>query len=152
MNRMAKTGLADLTKMQNADGGWSWTPSGDSDTYMTVLVVSNLKLARDNGLTLVPKMLERGIKFLETHQKARSSGSGTLRRERSPISFQRTIWTRSFLKCWPGGEGEQGDAGISLPRPPEAPRYSQALLALGLDYAGAEEQRNMVVRNLSQFW
>ena len=36
---------------------------------MTALVVSNLKLARDNGLTLVPKMLERGIKFLEAHQK-----------------------------------------------------------------------------------
>ena len=46
VNRMAKTGLADLTKMQNADGGWSWTPGGDSDTYMTALVVSNLKLAR----------------------------------------------------------------------------------------------------------
>ena len=30
-------------------------------------------------------------------------------------------------------------------------RYSQALLALGLDHAGAEEQRNMIVRNLSQF-
>ena len=30
-------------------------------------------------------------------------------------------------------------------------RYSQALLALGLDHARAEEQRNMVVRNLSQF-
>ena len=121
VNRMAKTGLADLTKMQNADGGWSWTPGGDSDTYMTALVVSNLKLARDNGLTLVPKMLDRGIKFLEAHQKGQVERIRNAPVREKPYKLSADNLDAFVFEVLAGtGEGEQGDAGISLPRPPEA--------------------------------
>ena len=152
VNRMAKTGLADLTKMQNADGGWSWTPGGDSDPYMTALVVSNLKLARDNGLTLVPKMLERGIKFLETHQKGQVERIQNAPAREKPYKLSADNLDAFVFEVLArvGKVNKEMQEYLYRDRL-KLSRYSQALLALGLDYAGAEEQRNMVVRNLSQF-
>ncbi len=67
---IVKQGVADLTSMQLADGGWGWFSGWQerSSPYFTVRVVQGLSLAKQSGVALVPGTLERGIEWLKTYQ------------------------------------------------------------------------------------
>jgi len=69
--RMAKSNLAALTSMQLSDGGWGWFSGwGErSSAHTTATVVHGLQIARENGLALVPGVLEKGVAWLDRHQR-----------------------------------------------------------------------------------
>ncbi|MDB6016531.1 MAG: Large extracellular alpha-helical protein [Pedosphaera sp.] len=54
-----------LYDFQHADGGWGWWKEGDSDSWMTAYVVWGLTLARDAGVSLKSKVLDRGADYLD---------------------------------------------------------------------------------------
>lgn len=68
---LVKQGVADLTSMQLADGGWGWFSGWQerSSPYFTARIVQGLSLAQENGVALVPGTLERGIEWLKTYQQ-----------------------------------------------------------------------------------
>ncbi|QDT97044.1 alpha-2-macroglobulin family protein [Gimesia aquarii] len=70
VSQIVKQGVADLTSMQLADGGWGWFSGWQerSSPYFTVRVVQGLSLAKQNGVALVPGTLERGIDWLKQYQ------------------------------------------------------------------------------------
>jgi len=67
---LAKQGLRALTEMQLSDGGWGWFSGyGEhSSAHMTALIVHGLQIAKQNGLAIVPGVLERGQEWLKQHQ------------------------------------------------------------------------------------
>ncbi len=67
---MVKEGVRHLTAMQLSDGGWGWFSGwGEySSPHTTAYVVHGLQLAVQNGVALVPGMLERGVDWLKRYQ------------------------------------------------------------------------------------
>ena len=71
VEQLVKQGVADLTSMQLADGGWGWFSGWQerSSPYFTARVVQGLALAKQNDVALVPGTLERGIEWLKNYQQ-----------------------------------------------------------------------------------
>ncbi|MEN6459355.1 MAG: MG2 domain-containing protein [Thermoguttaceae bacterium] len=70
VTRMVKQGVERLTEMQCSDGGWGWFSGwGEhSDAHTTALVVHGLQIAQQNGVALVPGVLERGVAWLVRYE------------------------------------------------------------------------------------
>ncbi len=68
--RMVKEGVKKLTAMQLTDGGWGWFSGWGERSYphTTATVVHGLQLAQQNGVALVPGMLDRGVRWLRNYQ------------------------------------------------------------------------------------
>ncbi|MCA9021624.1 MAG: alpha-2-macroglobulin, partial [Planctomycetaceae bacterium] len=71
VEQIVKQGVADLTSMQLADGGWGWFSGWQehSSPYFTARIVQGLALAKQNDVALVPGTLERGIEWLKNYQE-----------------------------------------------------------------------------------
>ncbi|HMP77919.1 MAG TPA: MG2 domain-containing protein [Pirellulaceae bacterium] len=71
VERMVKQGVRDLTSMQCSDGGWGWFSGYGERSYphTTAVVVHGLQLAKENGVALVPDVLERGVTWLQRYQQ-----------------------------------------------------------------------------------
>jgi uncharacterized protein YfaS (alpha-2-macroglobulin family) len=69
--RMVKEGVARLTEMQLADGGWGWFSGFEerSSAHTTATVVHGLQIAEQNDVALAPDTLERGVEWLKRHQE-----------------------------------------------------------------------------------
>ena len=70
LNTVVKAGVNRLTEMQLADGGWGWFSGyGEQSTpHTTAVVVHGLLVAQENGVAMVPGVLERGLSWLESYQ------------------------------------------------------------------------------------
>ena len=65
LDDVTRAGLARLYDFQHGDGGWGWWKEGDSDPFMTAYVVWGLGLAREAGVDVRSRAIERGVDFLE---------------------------------------------------------------------------------------
>ena len=71
VERMVKTGVQRLTNQQNGDGGWGWFPGrGESNTYLTALIVRGLAVAEANGVAVVPETVAKGVGYLFDHHQS----------------------------------------------------------------------------------
>ena len=70
VTEMTEAGIKALVNMQLTNGGWGWFSGwGEhSSPHTTATVVHGLQLAKQNGVTLPPGMLERGVDWLQTYQ------------------------------------------------------------------------------------
>ena len=70
MNKIITQGVTDLTNMQLTDGGWGWFSGyGEkSSAHLTSQVVHGLKIARDNGVPVLPDVIQRGVDWLTNYQ------------------------------------------------------------------------------------
>ena len=66
--KMTKVGVERLTSFQNSDGGWGWFGGDSSYPHTTAVVVRGLQMAQKNGIAVIPRVLERGMKWLEKYQ------------------------------------------------------------------------------------
>jgi uncharacterized protein YfaS (alpha-2-macroglobulin family) len=71
LNEMVKAGVNRLTEMQLSDGGWGWFSGwGEHSTaHMTATVVRGLVIAKQNDVAIVPGVIERGVEWLQRHQR-----------------------------------------------------------------------------------
>jgi uncharacterized protein YfaS (alpha-2-macroglobulin family) len=70
VKQIAEAGIRALAGMQIADGGWGWF-SGYGERswpHTTAVVVRGLQIAQQNGVALPPRMLERGLDWLNGYQ------------------------------------------------------------------------------------
>ncbi len=154
LERMVKEGVAALTSMQNSDGGWGWFSGAGEQSWphSTATVVHGLLLARENGVAIVPGVIERGLVWLETHQREERTKLGNAATETKP-------WKKSagnidalvFSVLAEDGKLDADMAGYLYRDRNDLAIYSKALLGLAFDRAGREEQRDMLVRNIEQF-
>ncbi len=70
LEKIVKTGVNRLTEMQLSGGGWGWFSGyGEhSSAHTTAVVVHGLLIAKENGVAIVPDVLDRGIAWLNTYQ------------------------------------------------------------------------------------
>jgi uncharacterized protein YfaS (alpha-2-macroglobulin family) len=70
VNSMVREGLDRLTAMQLSDGGWGWFSGRGEYSYphTTAYVVHGLQMARKNKVAVVPGVLQRGVKWLQSYQ------------------------------------------------------------------------------------
>ncbi|MEM7391280.1 MAG: alpha-2-macroglobulin family protein, partial [Verrucomicrobiota bacterium] len=152
IDRLVKTGLADLTALQNGDGGWGWTPRSKSGAHTTALVVHGLKLAKDNGLALVPNVLERGVKWLENHQKDEVRKLKNAPTKTKPYkSFAGNLDAFVFNVLVETSGPNNAMLDYLYRDRLRLSKYSQALFGLALDAIEENDKRDMIVRNLTQF-
>jgi uncharacterized protein YfaS (alpha-2-macroglobulin family) len=154
VTNMVKDGIAKLTDMQLADGGWGWFSGwGEHSTpHTTAVVVHGLQLARQNDVALVPGMLERGVDWLKRYQDEQLRLLKRAAAKEQPFKTQadnldafvymvlvdadvRNQEMRDFLY--------RDRVGLAV--------YAKAMFALALHKEGAAEQLAMVGQNISQF-
>jgi uncharacterized protein YfaS (alpha-2-macroglobulin family) len=82
---MVKVGVNRLTEMQLSDGGWGWFSGwGEQSTaHMTATVVRGLLLAKRNDVAIVPGVIERGVAWLQQHQRDELAALDNWDREKS---------------------------------------------------------------------
>jgi uncharacterized protein YfaS (alpha-2-macroglobulin family) len=70
VKQMVRDGLQALTGMQLSDGGWGWFSGFGEHSFphTTAVVVHGLQIARQNGVAIVPGVLERGVQWLQGYQ------------------------------------------------------------------------------------
>ncbi len=70
VTRMVKAGVQTLTDMQLSDGGWGWFSGwGEhSEPHQTALIVHGLQIAKQNGVALVPGLLDKSVAWLKAYQ------------------------------------------------------------------------------------
>ncbi len=70
LSTIVKAGVNRLQEMQLNDGGWGWFSGWgeESSPHMTATVVHGLQIAQQNGVALVPGVLDRGVEWLKRYQ------------------------------------------------------------------------------------
>ena len=157
VQRMVKEGVQALTQMQLSDGGWGWF-SGYGERswpHTTAYVVHGLQLAQENGVAIVPGVIERGIEWLRRYQ------------QREIVKLQN--WEKDQGKTKPNkSRADNLDAFVYMvlvdaDMPSDEMRrflyrdrtflavYAKSMFGIALHKIGQIEQRDMLIRNIEQF-
>lgn len=160
VNAMVKTGVRDLTAMQNSDGGWGWFSGFQERSYphTTAVVVHGLQLAAKNDIAIVDGVLENGVAWLKRYQDEQvkllqegerhekdASRKEKFRSQCDPIdAFVFSVLVDAKIV------NEEMQRFLYRDRT-KIGLYAEALFGLALHEIGAHEQRDMVIKNIDQF-
>jgi len=157
---MVKTGVRDLTSMQNSDGGWGWFSGYGERSYphTTAVVVHGLQIAVTNDVAVPDGVLRNGLAWLARAQDAEVAllQEGE-RHEQDPKrkeqykSFASNLDTLVFSVLVESGVTNPEMQRFLYRDRTKLSVYSQALLGLALHELKATEQRDMVIQNIDQF-
>ncbi|MBL8849614.1 MAG: alpha-2-macroglobulin, partial [Planctomycetaceae bacterium] len=163
---MVKVGVRDLAAMQLSDGGWGWFSGWGEHSYphTTAVVVHGLQIAAANGVALLPDVLPRGVAWLVAYQNEQvrllriGEEIAEKKREAKPGEQYRTqandLDALVYMVLIDSGHAGATDTEMQkfLYRDrSKLSLYSQAMFGLALHKIGANDQRDMVIRNISQF-
>ena len=158
--RMVKKGVQDLTAMQNSDGGWGWFSGFGERSYphTTAVVVHGLQQAAKNDIAIVDGIVEQGINWLKKYQSEQVALlQEGVRHADDPERKQRYKTSASNIDALVFSVlvdeeivDEEMQRFLYRDRL-KLSLYSQSLLGLALDTIGADEQRDMIIRNIDQF-
>jgi hypothetical protein len=154
--RMVKKGVNALTDMQLADGGWGWFSGWgeQSDDLMTAQVVHGLHLAQQNGISLVPGVLERGIEWLKQYQARQVVRLKNGQRAKPVDPYKTHADNRDALVYSVLVEAKVNDQEMQdfLYRDrTELSVYAKGLFGLALSQLKAADRLTMIVRNIDQY-
>ncbi len=163
VERMVKTGVADLTSMQLSDGGWGWF-SGFGERswpHTTCVVVHGLQIAQQNGVAIVPETLSKGVDWLKRHQDEQvrllQIGEKVEKQEVKPEPGLRYRTQADNVDAFIYMVLVDADvANAEMQRFLYRDRtklslYSLGMFGLALHKQQQIEQRDMVIRNIDQF-
>jgi len=157
---MVKTGVQDLTAMQNDDGGWGWFSGSSERSYphTTAVVVHGLQLAVKNDVALVDGVLQNGVGWLERYQNEQvvllQEGERNDAERPRDRKFRKNAGNLDAMVYSVLVDANVANAEMQrfLYRDRNSlSLYAQALLGLALHESGAIAERDMVIRNLDQF-
>jgi uncharacterized protein YfaS (alpha-2-macroglobulin family) len=165
--RMEKAGIDRLMTMQNGDGGWGWFSGYRESSYAhtTVVVVHGLLQARANGAQVPDAMLNRGVAWLEAHEK-KEVAALKLHAERAAAekAGKKLKPTKEYLK----GRADATDAFVRLVLGEAKkdgaemldflfrdrltlPVYARCLTALELHRNKSDARRDEIMETIAQF-
>ncbi|HEX2121857.1 MAG TPA: alpha-2-macroglobulin family protein, partial [Thermoanaerobaculia bacterium] len=130
--------MARLYDFQHEDGGWGWWKEGDSDPFMTAYVLWGFSIARDAGLGVNERAVDRAAQWLDT-QLSEREGDWNLQ-----------AWMLHALSAWrkqPTANAQKAFDRVWTNRE-RLTAYSRALLALTAHRYGNAERAAILVRNL----
>ncbi len=154
VDKLVKDGVEALTAMQNSNGGWSWFYGRGvhSEAHSTAVVVHGLLLASQNGVAIVPGVLEKGVDWLRKYQaeqvvRIRNWPKNKKPRKQHADNLDSLVF---MVLC----DVDQVDAAMRdfLYRDRnQLSVYAKATLGLAMHSIGKIEQRDMLIRNIEQF-
>jgi alpha-2-macroglobulin len=152
VNKMVKAGLNRLVSQQNGDGGWGWFGGSQSYAHTTVTVVRGLLVARDNDLAIPGKTLERGVAWLERHQKGEITKIQNHLNKKGKPRKAKADNLDAYAYAVLANAGKKNDTmGNFLYRDRQSLAvYSKAMLALAYHKQGQTARRDMIRRNIDQ--
>ncbi|MGN6546242.1 MAG: alpha-2-macroglobulin family protein, partial [Aureliella sp.] len=154
VDRMVEAGVQRLTDQQNSDGGWGWFshPSEVSGAHTTATVVRGLLVAQQNGVAIVPDVLQRGLAWLEQYQNAelqklQNAATKTEPYKESVSNVDALVFHTLVL----GGRPNETMQKFLYEKRADLSVYGKALLAWATHQRGNQEQTAMLRRNIEQF-
>ena len=150
VENMVRDGLRALYDMQLADGGWGWfSGRGErSSAHLTAYVVHGLQIAEQQGLTVVPSSIERGVDWLVGYQQAQIR---EIRDERRGKSHPDNLDAFVFMVLTDAGRPNADMQQMLYDGREHLAVYAKAMFALALDRLWAAEARDMLLRNIEQY-
>lgn len=152
--RMVRQGVRDLTAMQLSDGGWGWFSGWGEHSYphTTATVVHGLQVAEQNGVALVPGVMDRGVEWLKRYQNEQVALLKEWERNQKNGKSQCSNVDALVFMILVDAEHVDAEMQRFLYRDRnKLTLYSQAIFGIALDTIGSDEQRDMVIRNIDQF-
>ncbi len=154
--RMVQKGAKALTDMQLADGGWGWFSGWgeQSDALMTAQVVHGLQLAQQNGIALVPGVLERGIEWLKQYQARQlvRLKNGQAQKPVDPYkSHADNLDALVYSVLVEAKVNDQEMQDFLYRDRTELSVYAKGLFGLALSQIKAADRLAMIVRNIDQY-
>lgn len=171
--QIVKAAVNRLTEMQLSDGGWGWFSGyGERSTpHTTAVVVHGLQIAEQNGVALVPGVLDRGLQWLADYQAQQIEKLENYQTEQSLPAVERGRLPQKHyadnldalvfmvLSHAAAGQAGQVDMAEALAKMQQylyrdrtkLAAYSLATFGLALYERGETEALSMVIRNLGQY-
>jgi alpha-2-macroglobulin len=137
MDNIVREGLARIRQAQNSDGGWGWWPGNSSDPYMTAYALYGLLTAKQAGVPVEARMIDRGLDYLKA-------------RFLEDDNFHRMAYEARVLAMDPRyRDGIQAlTAGRLYDNRERLSPYSRAFLATALHLLGDNEKAQVLLRNI----
>ncbi|HEX6088316.1 MAG TPA: alpha-2-macroglobulin family protein [Thermoanaerobaculia bacterium] len=138
LDAVTAAGIARLYDMQHGSGAWGWWKEGNDDAFMTAYIVWGFAIARDGGLSIDTRRVDRAAEWLDTRL----------------VQFERAYddqaWILHALSAWrktPGANARRAFENVYKNRERISP-YSRALLALTAHRWNEGERARLLLRNL----
>ena len=159
LDKVVKAGVNRLTEMQLSDGGWGWFSGwGErSSAHTTAVVMHGLLVARENGVAIVPSVIERGTTWLENYQATQlrkldnwdkeKDAENRLPKKQSADNLDALV----YMVLAEAEKKNQQMCDYLYRDRTKLAVYSLATFGLALHAQGDEEKLAMVMRNLSQY-
>ncbi|HZU36873.1 MAG TPA: hypothetical protein VFA18_13220, partial [Gemmataceae bacterium] len=154
VNTITKAGVDALTAMQCSDGGWGWFSGYGEHSWphTTALVVHGLQIARDNDVKLEPRVLERGIAWLQHYQaeqlqELRNFPSRTLPYKEHADNLDAFVY---MVLTDAGNSNEEMRDDLFRDRTHLAV-YAKAMFGLALHKEKDESRLAMILKNIEQY-
>ena len=129
--------LGRLISWQNKDGGWGWSPEGESDLYLTSYLLFTLSESKKAGLAVDTKVVENAANYL---------AAGLIVPDIDTKAYRLDQLVFQFYTLHQSGYGRKVPPGVYDVRERLSP-WAKALLALTLDAQSENDDpraRNLV--------
>ncbi len=153
---MVKQGLKALTAMQCDDGGWGWFSGWGERSWphTTATVVHGLQIAKQNGVALVPGVLERGVDWLGKAQaeELRKLRNASLHLTLLDCKYHADDMDAfTYMVLVDAGRDNSSMRDYLYNGRTNLSVYAKAMFGLALHKSGQVEKRDMILRNIEQY-
>jgi uncharacterized protein YfaS (alpha-2-macroglobulin family) len=124
LDRTLNQGLNQLLMLQNADGGWGWCKTGESDAYISAYVLTGLVSTRDASISVPEAAINNAISYLSTSLITPTSTTEAWMLDR--LAFENYALKQA-------GAGDQDSTNQLYQVRDQLSPWAEALLALSLD-------------------
>ncbi|MCG8450768.1 MAG: alpha-2-macroglobulin, partial [Pirellulales bacterium] len=157
LTKIVKAGVNRLTEMQLSDGGWGWFSGwGEhSSPHTTAVVMHGLLVAKENGVAIVPSVLERGTKWLENYQAKQLRHLDNWKKDDAKAlrtkQFADNLDALVYMVLAEAGRDNVRMRNYLYRDRTKLAVYSLATFGLALHKHGDAEKLAMIMRNISQY-
>jgi alpha-2-macroglobulin len=146
---MVKAGVRKLTAMQLSSGAWGWFSGWGEhpSTHITAYVVHGLQMAKANDVAIVPRVLERGVKWLTAEQSRRVAWIKAKRPNRKAHSLDAFV----FMVLTDAGVKNADMLKYLYEDRNGLAVYSKAMYGIALHKLAEKDKLAMVVKNIDQY-
>lgn len=154
LDEIVADGIKRLGFMQGSDGGWGWFSGWGERSFphTTATVVHGLQTAAACGVAVPSEMLEKGLDWLAAYQKRQSRELKNAATKTKPYKTSAdNLDALVYGVLVDSGRESRETRGFLYRDRNNLSVYAKALFGLALHKVGAVDERDMIVRNISQF-